>query len=113
MHDLHVLINIAVALVTAFIGAQSARGLGLPTLVGYMLAGMTISPFTPSFVGDVEDTSQLAELGAIFLMFGVGLHFPLRDLWALRGRYSSRAAASRRCPTPNPIRVSKRMICSA
>ncbi|HET9221511.1 MAG TPA: cation:proton antiporter, partial [Roseiflexaceae bacterium] len=84
MHDLHLLTDIAVALVTAFIGGLIARRLGLPTIVGYLLAGMAIGPFTPGFVGDVEDISQLAELGVIFLMFGVGLHFSLRDLWAVR-----------------------------
>ncbi len=84
MHDLHLLINIAVALVTAFAGGLVARRLGLPTIVGYLLAGMAIGPFTPGFVGDVADISQLAELGVIFLMFGVGLHFSLRDLWAVR-----------------------------
>ena len=84
MHDLHLLINIAVALVTAFAGGLAARRLGLPTIVGYLLAGLAIGPFTPGFVGDVEDISQLAELGVIFLMFGVGLHFSLRDLWAVR-----------------------------
>jgi len=84
MHDLHLLINIAVALVTAFAGGLLARRLGLPPIVGYLLAGMAIGPFTPGFVGDVENISQLAELGVIFLLFGVGLHFSLRDLWAVR-----------------------------
>lgn len=84
MHDLHLLIDIAVVLVTAFIGGLLARRLGLPTIVGYLLAGMAIGPFTPGFVGNVVDISQLAELGVIFLMFGVGLHFSLRDLWAVR-----------------------------
>lgn len=84
MHDPLLLINIAVVLVTAFIGGLIARRLGLPTIVGYLLAGLSIGPFTPGFVGDVADISQLAELGVIFLMFGVGLHFSLRDLWAVR-----------------------------
>jgi CPA2 family monovalent cation:H+ antiporter-2 len=84
MHDLHLLTNIAVALVTAFAGGLLARRLGLPTIAGYLLAGMVIGPFTPGFVGDVGDISQLAELGVIFLMFGIGLHFSLRDLWAVR-----------------------------
>ena len=84
MHDLPLLINIAVALVVAFCGGMIARRIGLPTLVGYMLAGIAIGPFTPGFVGDVATISQLAELGVIFLMFGVGLHFSLRDLWKVR-----------------------------
>jgi monovalent cation:H+ antiporter-2, CPA2 family len=84
MHDLHLLTDITVALVTAFAGGLLARRLGLPTIAGYLLAGMAIGPFTPGFVGDVGDISQLAELGVIFLMFGIGLHFSLRDLWAVR-----------------------------
>jgi CPA2 family monovalent cation:H+ antiporter-2 len=78
------LVNIAVALLTAFVGGLIARRLGLPAIVGYLLAGMAIGPFTPGFVGDIENISQLAELGVIFLMFGVGLHFSLRDLWTVR-----------------------------
>jgi len=84
MHEITLLINIAVALVVAFIGGILARRIGLPTIVGYMLAGIVIGPFTPGFVGNIETISQLAELGVIFLMFGVGLHFSLRDLWKVR-----------------------------
>jgi CPA2 family monovalent cation:H+ antiporter-2 len=84
MHEITLLINIAVALVVAFIGGILARRVGLPTIVGYMLAGIVIGPFTPGFVGNIETISQLAELGVIFLMFGVGLHFSLRDLWRVR-----------------------------
>jgi CPA2 family monovalent cation:H+ antiporter-2 len=84
MHEVTLLINIAVALAVAFLGGVIARRIGLPTIVGYMLAGIFIGPFTPGFVGDVETISQLAELGVIFLMFGVGLHFSLRDLWKVR-----------------------------
>ena len=75
MHEVTLLVNIAVALVVAFFGGLLARRLGLPTIVGYLLAGIAIGPFTPGFVGDTETISQLAELGVIFLMFGVGLHF--------------------------------------
>src|SRR5687767_13399311 len=85
MHELPLLINIAVALVLAFVGGVIARSVGLPTIAGYMLAGIAIGPFTPGFVGDVHTISQLAELGVIFLMFGVGLHFSLGDLWKVPG----------------------------
>ena len=84
MHEVTLLINIAVALVVAFMGGLIARRIGLPTIVGYLLAGIVIGPFTPGFVGDTETISQLAELGVIFLMFGVGLHFSLKDLWRVR-----------------------------
>jgi CPA2 family monovalent cation:H+ antiporter-2 len=83
-HNLALLINITVVILTAFAGGYLARRLGLPTLVGYLLAGMAIGPFTPGFVGDIEDISQLAEMGVIFMMFGVGLHFSLQDLWKVR-----------------------------
>jgi len=84
MHDLVILINITLALVVAFIGGIIARKVGLPTIVGYLLAGIAIGPFTPGFVGDVETIQELAELGVIFLMFGVGLHFSFTDLWRVR-----------------------------
>lgn len=84
MSDFHLLTDIAVALSAAFAGGLLARRAGLPTLVGYMLAGIAIGPFTPGFVGDVDTIGQLAELGIIFLMFGVGIHFSLSDLWKVR-----------------------------
>lgn len=84
MHEVTLLINIAVALVVAFFGGLVARRIGLPTIVGYMVAGIAIGPFTPGFVGNTETISQLAELGVIFLMFGVGLHFSINDLWKVR-----------------------------
>ncbi|MGH2581743.1 MAG: cation:proton antiporter [Anaerolineales bacterium] len=84
MHEIPLLINISIALATAFAGGLLARRLRLPAIVGYLFAGIAIGPFTPGFVGDIETISQLAELGVIFLMFGVGLHFSLRDLWKVR-----------------------------
>lgn len=84
MHEITLLIDIAAALVVAFFGGLIARRLGLPTIVGYLFAGIVIGPFTPGFVGDTKTISQLAELGVIFLMFGVGLHFSLKDLWKVR-----------------------------
>jgi monovalent cation:H+ antiporter-2, CPA2 family len=84
MHEVSLLINITLALVVAFFGGVIARRIGLPTIVGYLLAGIVIGPFTPGFVGDIETIQQLAELGVIFLMFGVGLHFSFQDLWHVR-----------------------------
>jgi CPA2 family monovalent cation:H+ antiporter-2 len=83
-HNLALFTSITIALLTAFVGGFIARKIGLPTLVGYLLAGMAIGPFTPGFVGEVDEISQLAEMGVIFMMFGVGLHFSLKDLWAVR-----------------------------
>jgi CPA2 family monovalent cation:H+ antiporter-2 len=85
MHtNLSLVISITVAIMTAFAGGYLARRVGLPALVGYLLAGIVIGPFTPGFVGDSATISQLAEMGVIFMLFGVGLHFSLRDLWAVR-----------------------------
>ena len=84
MHELPLLINITLALIVAFFGGLIARRLGLPTIVGYLFAGIVIGPFTPGFVGDIGTIRQLAELGVIFLMFGVGLHFSFADLWRVR-----------------------------
>ncbi len=84
MHNIDLLINIGVALCVAFVGGYLARLIKLPPIVGYLLAGVAIGPFTPGFVGDSESIGQLAELGVIFLMFGVGLHFSIHDLWRVR-----------------------------
>jgi CPA2 family monovalent cation:H+ antiporter-2 len=84
MHDVPLLLNISLALIVAFFGGVIARRIGLPTIVGYLLAGIVIGPFTPGFVGDIETIQQLAELGIVFLMFGVGLHFSFNDLWRVR-----------------------------
>src|SRR5437016_2138734 len=61
-----------------------AARLKLPVLVGYLIAGIIIGPATPGFVADVELSTQLAEIGVMLLMFGVGLHFSLSDLLAVR-----------------------------
>ena len=83
-HELPILINITMALLAAFMGGLIARHMKLPPMVGYMLAGVAIGPFTPGFSGDLFTIQQLAELGVIFLLFDVGLHFSLRDLWSVR-----------------------------
>jgi CPA2 family monovalent cation:H+ antiporter-2 len=85
VHNLPLLTTVAVALAYALVGGVIARRLGLPTIVGYLLAGVALGPFTPGFHGDFETIRQLAELGVILLMFGVGLHFSVSDLWQVRG----------------------------
>jgi CPA2 family monovalent cation:H+ antiporter-2 len=70
--------------VLAFVLGALANRLRLSPLVGYLLAGVLAGPFTPGFVGDAEIAPQLAEIGVILLMFGVGLHFSLRDLMSVR-----------------------------
>jgi len=61
-----------------------AERLRIPALVGYLIAGIIIGPYTPGFVADTGIANQLSELGVIFLMFGVGLHFSLGDIWSVR-----------------------------
>ena len=76
--------TIAVSLAFAFVGGLLAVRLRLPPLVGYLLAGIVVGPFTPGFVADAKLAPQLAEIGVILLMFGVGTHFSIRDLFAVR-----------------------------
>lgn len=83
-HATELISIIALGLVCAFIGGMLAQKIRLPPLVGYLVAGIAIGPFTPGFVGDPALASQLAELGVILLMFGVGLHFSIGDLLAVR-----------------------------
>jgi CPA2 family monovalent cation:H+ antiporter-2 len=83
-HETTLIAMLAVGLAYAFLGGIVAVRLGLPPLVGYLLAGVAVGPFTPGFVGDPEIASQLAEIGVILLMFGVGMHFSISDLWAVR-----------------------------
>ena len=84
MSELPLLVNLAVALAYALAGGLVARRIGLPTTVGYLVAGVALSPVTPGFHGDPAAIHQLAEFGVILLMFGVGLHFSFRDLWQVR-----------------------------
>jgi CPA2 family monovalent cation:H+ antiporter-2 len=83
-HSTILITTIAVSLGLALVMGMIAHRLKLPVLVGYLVAGMIIGPATPGFVVDVELSSQLAEIGVILLMFGVGLHFSLNDLLAVR-----------------------------
>jgi CPA2 family monovalent cation:H+ antiporter-2 len=83
-HSVPLITTIAAALGLALIMGFIAARLKLPVLVGYLIAGIMIGPATPGFVADVELSSQLAEIGVMLLMFGVGLHFSLDDLLAVR-----------------------------
>jgi CPA2 family monovalent cation:H+ antiporter-2 len=75
---------IVIGLGLAFLLGTAAQRLRLPPLVGYLLAGVAVGPFTPGFVADTHLTLQLADIGVILLMFGVGLHFSPQDLLAVR-----------------------------
>jgi monovalent cation:H+ antiporter-2, CPA2 family len=77
--------TLAIGLVLAFSLGVLAHRFKLPPLVGYLLAGIALGPFTPGFVADQNIANQLAEVGVILLMFGVGLHFSLDDLLSVRG----------------------------
>jgi CPA2 family monovalent cation:H+ antiporter-2 len=80
-----VITTLAIGLVAAFIGGLLARRLGLPSIVGYIVAGVVIGPFTPGLIADRVIATELAEIGIILLMFGVGIEFSLKDLMAVRG----------------------------
>nr|ALV86586.1 sodium:proton antiporter [uncultured bacterium 25] len=83
-HSVSLINTIAAGLGLALVFGFLAVRLRLPALVGYLLAGVIIGPFTPGFVADAGIASQLAEIGVMLLMFGVGLHFSLDDLLAVR-----------------------------
>ena len=83
-HELSLITTIAAALGFGLLFGMIAVRLKLPALVGYLAAGIVIGPATPGFVADVSLASQLAEIGVMLLMFGVGLHFSLRDLLDVR-----------------------------
>ena len=84
-HDISLITTIAAALGLALVFGMLASRLRMPPLVGYLLAGIIIGPSTPGFVADISLASQLAEIGVMLLMFGVGLHFSLDDLLTVRG----------------------------
>ncbi|RRN58869.1 Kef family K(+) transporter [Pseudoxanthomonas sp. SGNA-20] len=79
-HDTSLIDIVAVGLALAFVLGAIANRLRLSPLVGYLVAGIFVGPFTPGFVADQEIANQLAEIGVMLLMFGVGLHFSLQDL---------------------------------
>lgn len=83
-HDVELIVLLAVGFGLALVFGYIAARLRLPPLIGYLIAGIIISPNTPGVVGDVHLANQLAELGVMFLMFGVGMHFSLKDLMQVR-----------------------------
>jgi CPA2 family monovalent cation:H+ antiporter-2 len=84
VHDLPLITTVAAAFTAAWLLGLLTQRLGLSPIVGYLLGGVLIGPFTPGFVGDVGLAQQLAEVGVILLMFGVGLHFQVGDLLAVK-----------------------------
>ena len=86
MHEISPLIGVIVAgLCLAFVLGTAANRLKLPPLVGYLLAGVVVGPFTPGFVADTHLALQLAEIGVILLMFGVGLKLRPSELLEVKG----------------------------
>lgn len=83
-HDLSLISTLAVGFVTALLFGLLAERIKVPALVGYLFAGILIGPATPGFVADTHIASQLSEIGIMLLMFGVGLHFSLRDLLSVK-----------------------------
>jgi CPA2 family monovalent cation:H+ antiporter-2 len=83
-HDTPLITTIVLGLCLAFVFGAIAQRIRVSPLVGYLLAGVLLGPHTPGFVADQSLAGELAEIGVILLMFGVGLHFSLKDLWSVR-----------------------------
>ena len=83
-HEVALIETLAIGLTLAFGAGLLAVRLRLPPLIGYLLAGIAVGPFTAGFVADATLAPQLAEIGVMLLMFGVGMHFSIGDLWAVR-----------------------------
>src|SRR3546814_3261830 len=83
-HDTPLITMLALAFVIAFAFGFVARQFKLSPLVGYLLAGIAVGPHTPGYIADTVLAQQLADVGVILLMFGVGLHFSTGDLMAVR-----------------------------
>ncbi|MDB5104896.1 MAG: sodium:proton antiporter [Fibrobacteres bacterium] len=84
-HSLTLISTIAAGLAVALVFGFLAVRIGLPALVGYLVAGIAIGPHSPGYVADVGVAGQLSEIGIMLLMFGVGLHFSLKDLLSVKG----------------------------
>jgi CPA2 family monovalent cation:H+ antiporter-2 len=83
-HETPLIATMAIGLGLACLFGLIAHRLRLPLIAGYLVAGVLIGPFTPGYVADLEIAAQLAEMGVILLMFGVGLHFSIRELLAVQ-----------------------------
>jgi CPA2 family monovalent cation:H+ antiporter-2 len=83
-HDVSLISTVAAAFGVAMVLGFLAERVKIPSLVGYLLAGILIGPATPGFVADTHIASQLSEIGIMLLMFGVGLHFSPQDLWSVK-----------------------------
>src|ERR687894_2108681 len=83
-HHSPLIATLVVGIVLAFALGMAAHRLRVSPLVGYLLAGVAVGPFTPGFVADQHLADQLADIGVILLMFAVGLHFSVRDLLSVR-----------------------------
>ena len=83
-HDLPLISTIAVGFSAAFVCGLIAMKLRLSPIVGYLVAGIIIGPYSPGYVADIQIAEQLSEIGILLLMFGVGLHFSMRDLMAVK-----------------------------
>ncbi len=83
-HHTPLVSTVVVGLVLAFILGALAQRVRISPLVGYLLAGVLIGPATPGFVADIQIANELAEIGVILLMFGVGLHFSFKDLLSVK-----------------------------
>jgi K+:H+ antiporter len=94
VHDAPLIPLVTIGLAFALLFGSVTNRLGLSPIVGYLLAGVMIGPSTPGFVGDVVLARQLAEIGVILLMFGVGLHFDLSDLLRVRSTVLPGAATT-------------------
>ncbi len=84
MQNIDLILTLAAGFSASLVFGYLAHRLGWSPIVGYLLAGVLVGPQTPGFVADRHMAEQLAEVGVILLMFGVGLHFHLKDLLAVR-----------------------------
>ncbi len=106
-HDLPLITTIAVGLSLAFVCGLVASKLRIPPIVGYLFAGILIGPSTPGFEADAKIAEELSEIGIVMLMFGVGLHFSLKDLLEVRRIALPGAIAQIACATGMGVMLSQ------